>query len=161
MDAKELDPELDGIRHVNIYSQSRSQLGRWLSNFSRAPFVLPEYGMFDSMEGFYFYAATGFCNEALRTESGFNAKKAGVKFERVHLDNFMEIIESGIRAKIRCNGNIMEALRESTLPLAHYYKFGLGRTHQSALPAACGPARSIRGQRTGPGPEGPGRSPGH
>ena len=128
-------PEEDGDTHINIYSRSRAELGRLLSNFSRTPFIHPEYGQFDSVEGFYFYVSTGCVNEQLRVVSGFHAKSCGVKNPRVPVENFEKVIDSGLRAKIRCNGNIKEALKESVLPLTHYYVFGEAGNQKVVVPA--------------------------
>jgi hypothetical protein len=122
--AKTVDYAKEGIDHVNIYSQSTVELGRLMSNFTRMPFFHYEHGEFASMEGFYFFVSTGFAHQELRTCSGFEAKRIGSTFPRIPVDNFMEIIESGIRAKVRCNDSFREALEKSTLPFEHYYVFG-------------------------------------
>jgi len=114
----------DGVTHINIYSRGKTELGRILSNFSKTPFMHPEYGLFNSVEGFYYYVSTGLVNEDLREVSGFLAKSIGKKYPRVKVDNFTSIIDSALRAKVRCNGNIKEGLIESTLPFTHYYVFG-------------------------------------
>jgi hypothetical protein len=48
-------PEEDGVTHINIYSKGKTELGRWLTNFSYSPFNHPEYGKFLSMEGFWYW----------------------------------------------------------------------------------------------------------
>lgn len=37
-------PDNDGITHINLYSKSRTVLGRQLSNFAHSPFKHPKYG---------------------------------------------------------------------------------------------------------------------
>jgi hypothetical protein len=42
----------DGITHINIYSKGKTELGRWLSNFTYHP-IETEDGKFDSVEGYW------------------------------------------------------------------------------------------------------------
>jgi len=35
-----INPEEDGITHINIYSKGKTDLGRMLSNFAKLPFIL-------------------------------------------------------------------------------------------------------------------------
>ena len=44
-----IDPKLDGIEHINIYSKGKTELGRLLTNFAQTPFIHPEYGRFESV----------------------------------------------------------------------------------------------------------------
>lgn len=53
------NPDEDGVTHINIYSKGKTELGRWLTNFSYSPFNHPEYGKFLSMEGFWCWVSTG------------------------------------------------------------------------------------------------------
>jgi hypothetical protein len=87
-----LNPNNDGIDHINIYSRSGCQLGFFLSHFSKTPFVHPDYGNFESMEGFWYFAKTGFQHNYLRGLYGNEAKAFGKKLEIVHNDNFLEIV---------------------------------------------------------------------
>jgi hypothetical protein len=65
----------DGIDHINIYSKGKTELGRWLSNFSECAIKHPFDGYFNSVEAYWYYDITG--NEDLRLTSGFEAKQLG------------------------------------------------------------------------------------
>jgi hypothetical protein len=117
-------PVNDGVDHVNIYSKSGCNLGRLLSNFSHTPFTHPKYGEFASMEGFWFYISTGLVCEDLRTLYGNKAKICGKQLKVVKRDDFLSIMEEGLRCKLNCNQYIGRLLIQNDLPLTHYYYFG-------------------------------------
>lgn len=119
-----LDPTLDGIDHINIYSKGRTELGRMLSNFAHSPFTHPEYGSFTSIEGFWYWMKTGKKHDTLRTLYGFKAKDVGKKLDTVQCDEFNDEIIEAIRCKLRQNRNILRLLTESYLPFEHYYWYG-------------------------------------
>ena len=121
MDYKPLN---DGVDHINIYSRGKTQLGRMLSNFYPFPFNHPVYGVFDTVEGFYYYVSTGFKHENLRTLSGFEAKQFGKSLERAKLENFENLIRKAIRLKICQNDTLASLLKTSSLPFTHYYFYG-------------------------------------
>lgn len=120
----EYEPLNDGVDHINIYSRGKTQLGRMLSNFYLLPFSHPVYGIFNTVEGFYYYVSTGFKHENLRTLSGFEAKKFGKSLERAKLEDFENIIRKAIRLKIYQNDSLTVLLKASSLPFAHYYFYG-------------------------------------
>lgn len=111
----------DGITHINIYSKGETDLGRWLSNFSRTPFTCEE-GRFESIEGYWYWL--GSRDDRLRKLSGYPAKKLGKDLPRiVEVDNFESKIKKAIICKLKANPYILKALLESELPFAHYYVF--------------------------------------
>lgn len=114
----------EGVDHINIYSGSRLPLGRMLSNFYRSPFELDGFGKFESMEGFWFYLATGCEHDKFKSLWGFEAKAEGKKIPRKFIDGFDDIIDKAVRAKLDQNPKIQEALKESNLPFEHYYWYG-------------------------------------
>lgn len=119
------DPAQDGITHINIYSQGKTELGRLLSNFAHTPFEHTEYGKFASVEGLWYWLLTG--EEFLREMSGYRAKEVGRKILRkgnLDLKKFEEDVKEGIRCKLRQHQKILKLLTESTLPLEHYYAYG-------------------------------------
>ena len=117
-------PELDGVRHINIYSKSSSPLGKMLSHFHKAPFEHPTLGKFMSMEGFWYYLSSGCKHENLRELYGFEAKKEGQNLERVPRDDFLPLVEEANECKIKQNPEILEAFTKNTLPFMHYYFYG-------------------------------------
>lgn len=103
-----IDPNKDGIDHINIYSKGKTALGKFLSNFTQCD-VETKHGEFGSIEAYWYWLLAGLtservcykcdgdgvifashgpelfgpcaeCNrESLRYLSGFEAKKAGKK----------------------------------------------------------------------------------
>lgn len=124
MDYGKINPDEDGDTHINIYTKGKTELGRMLSNLSNIGFTHPTYGEFRSMEGWYYYVATGFKVEDLKHYYGFNAKALGNKFERVPNDDFERHIKCGLMLKILQNERLKEMVKESTLPFTHYYNYG-------------------------------------
>lgn len=123
------NPEEDGITHINIYSQAKTELGRMLSNFYYSPFVFEPYGEFASGESFWYWYLTGQQHDELKSLSGFQAKSAGRKYRNDRLDILgltnedLEIMENMLVLKIAHNPNIATLLKESTLPFCHYYVY--------------------------------------
>ena len=123
------NPEEDGITHINIYRQAKTELGRMLSNFYHSPFIFEPYGYFASAEAYWYWYLTGQQHNELRTLSGFEAKKAGRKYRNDRLDvlgltdDDLTIMENMLICKIAHNPQIAALLKESTLPFVHYYSY--------------------------------------
>ena len=119
------NPDDDGVTHIDIYSKGKTELGRWLTNFSYSPFNNPEYGKFLSMEGFWYWVSTGMKEERFRTLVGFKAKELGKTMKVVDVgEEFESIIKQGIRQKLISDKAKLRELLECNLPLAHYYVYG-------------------------------------
>lgn len=116
-----LDPNGDGINHINIYSKGRTNLGMLLSPFTFTPFKVDSYGDFNSLEGYYHWVSTGMQHDQFRFVYGLEAKRLGKAFPKVPNDKFVEIISSGIHNRLLCNPEILKLLIETELPLTHYY----------------------------------------
>lgn len=116
-------PLNEGIDHINIYSKSKLELGRALSNFAHTPFTI-NGDNFESVEGYWYWLKTGEKYEQFKKLFGLAAKIEGKKFAQIECPNFNEKILEAIRCKLRQNKKILTALAESELPLAHYYYFG-------------------------------------
>lgn len=114
-------PSQDGITHINIYSEGKTELGRRLTNFSKNDFVHPVYGWFQSMEAFWYWCATGHKFEHLRSKWGLDAKRAGQCKPKQHNENFQTQIIEGMHCKLAHWPDIYNLLLASTLPLTHYY----------------------------------------
>ena len=117
------DPALDGVDHINIYSQAKTGLGKFLSNFTYSPFEHPEDGSFLSIEGYWYWL--GCKNEELRHLYGFMAKKVGRENGSPdYMDDteFKRKIKTAILIKIK-NSNFLNIFIESSLPFAHYYNY--------------------------------------
>ena len=121
---KEYLPIDDGVTHINVYSKSSTMLGRQLSNFYHSPFIHPQHGQFESVEGYWYWLSTGMIHDELRHLHGNDAKVAGKKYEKVIYDNFKDLIRVAIELKVSANKDIQENLIQSVLPFTHYYYFG-------------------------------------
>lgn len=125
-----IDPKLDGIEHINIYTKGNTELGRMLSNLYDRDFQVPGYGCFKSMEGFWYFYLTGCQFAEFHSLRGFSAKKMGKVVRDFRIDKeglsdeHKEIILEAIRCKLRQNRDILVLLKESTLPFKHYYYYG-------------------------------------
>lgn len=116
---------MDGIDHINVYSKSKTELGRWLSNFTHSPFTC-EDGKFSSIEGYIYWL--GSHDDRLRLMYGYRAKQLGREVADITYtikeEDFKRKIRVAIRQKILNNKSMSQALADSTLPLDHYYLYG-------------------------------------
>jgi hypothetical protein len=125
-----LNPDEDGVTHVNIYSQGKTEIGRFLSNFAAVPFDTVEDGSFKSVEGYWYWLCTPETEsrrEELRWLSGFDAKKLG---RELRADDwrrdaaFVKKITDAIEFKLVSNAGACDALADTgDLPLVHYYNY--------------------------------------
>lgn len=118
----QLDPKDDGVTHINIYSQGKTDLGKALSNFSHHPFCHPEHGLFASVEGYWYWLTRQ--DDDLRHLYGFKAKELGRSLPEVkqwHPHQFEGYVCQALDAKLEKHSEIMEQLKASVLPLEHYY----------------------------------------
>lgn len=125
-------PELDGVDHLNVYSRARTEVGRWMSNFTveSPPVVFGSDGAFASVEGYWFWLLSG--GDGLRTLGGAEAKRAGSavrghaqgQFRSSEDPGFKVKIEEAIRARAERRPDMVALLqsdRYRDLPLEHYY----------------------------------------
>ena len=122
-----LDPLLEGITHINVYTKSKFSLGKGLSNLANIGFNIDEQH-FQSLEGFWYWNITGKRFDSFKNMTGFEAKKKGLVLceEGSAITNsddpvFQKEIKRAIRAKIKQNPELLTELIKSTLPLKHYY----------------------------------------
>jgi hypothetical protein len=122
-----MNPEEDGITHINIYSNGKTLLGRLLSNFAKLPFKHP-YGDFTSIEGFWYWLSVDPENprrEELRKLWGWEAKKLGRELrgkDWVEDFWFKKHILFALQIKSE-NPLITKLLSENLLPFEHYYVY--------------------------------------
>lgn len=111
------------LTEINIYSQSESALGKWMSNWTLEP-IVTEDGRFASIEGYWYWL--GCKNDKLRELHGFEAKRFGRLQQRVRSlseEEFRKKIFMAIDIKIEANPAMKEALIKSELPFKHYYVY--------------------------------------
>ncbi len=119
---------MDGITHINIYSQGKTQLGRSLSNFADTPIETID-GYFQSIEGYWYWLNVrpdwpG--RDRLRFECGASAKILGRSLEANDWNDtavFKLKIYSAMLTKLIQHDNILEEFKKNKLPFRHYYVF--------------------------------------
>lgn len=129
-----INPILDGVNHINVYSKGKTELGQLLSNFSESPVEVEHKGekiTFKTLEGYWFfqkmYIINGEEHFGFKDMSGLEAKKEGSALtENVIMDYneekmFRHYIIKAMVNKIANNSHLKDLLTSSNLPLAHYY----------------------------------------
>ncbi len=119
-----IDPKEDGISHINIYSQAKTQLGRFLTNFSDCN-IQTEDGPFRTIEGYWYWLACQ--DDRLRTTDGWGSKKLGRELRAPDwptVPDFEKKILKAISIKLQDPWCIEALIRSGTLPFFHYYVYG-------------------------------------
>lgn len=117
------NPNNDGIDHINVYSQGKTTLGVFLSNWTKYPMILEPLGRFESVEGLWYFLSTG--DNRLKTMSGFAAKQLGRSLPKVVTlpdDEFKSIIKQATKIKVAGGPQYFNFV-DSVLPFTHYYVF--------------------------------------
>lgn len=115
-----INPEEDGATHINIYSKGKTEIGKWLSNFTHSPVVIDGV-TFNSLEAYWVYLCTD--NLAVAPLSGYLAKKFGQDHTRVK-EIGQEKIKKAIDIKLKTYLDKAKELSQTILPLEHYYVYG-------------------------------------
>lgn len=123
---KIIDPNLDGITHINVYSGSRTELGRMLSNFCREE-IYTKDGWFMSVEAYWFWLGISpDCKEreCIRDLFGYQAKAKGTYLREAYpgeqIEDFQDRIIRAIWYKAKRHTDLFLPEYEN-LPLKHYY----------------------------------------
>lgn len=117
-----INPENDGIDHINIYSRGATELGRILSNWHESR-ITTSLGYFSTIEGLIFYLSS--FDNSLRNVIGFLAKTKGPALDRgIRLpeDIFKRLIIEAMEIKAS-QPKIRDLLIKSELPFKHYYTY--------------------------------------
>lgn len=130
---KRLDPNMDGITHINVYSGSKTELGKMMSNFYREKIITKD-GEFMSVEAYWFWLGVSpdcGMRDELRELSGYDAKKCGTQLrayypgELLDFEDFQDRIIRAIWYKVKNHLDLF--LPEyKDLPFKHYYVYGSG-----------------------------------
>jgi hypothetical protein len=124
-----INPDEDGVTHINVYSKAKTELGRFLTNFAYSPFVCAD-GAFDSIEGYWYWLGTSHPDrDKLHKLSGWEAKSFGRKIKAADWPaeddvEFKAKIKDAINRKLLAYPKALEALVATDLPLKHYYVYG-------------------------------------
>lgn len=124
----ELFVEKDGVTHINVHPEGKTDLGKKQAHYTHAPFTHPFLGSFRSMEGFWYYMRSRENlvpaekrDDKLRYLVGFAAKQYGSTRPVIRYDDFKEDILAANYQKIIQNKKILDAVIKSTLPFTQYY----------------------------------------
>jgi predicted NAD-dependent protein-ADP-ribosyltransferase YbiA (DUF1768 family) len=133
---KQYKAEYDGITHINVYSKSKSPLGRLISNFAYTPVTIDSL-LFESIESWWYWTKMKRINEAslfslfsqeqldeIRIKVGADAKeyfRAYFKDDSSSYSPTKEELKKAYLAKLDHHPNIKDLLLKNHLPLAHYY----------------------------------------
>lgn len=114
----------DGVTHINIYSKAKTDLGRYLSNFTQCG-LLTEDGSFESIEGYWYWLSSK--NDKLRSLHGWEAKHYGRSVggkDWIDDADFKRKICLAIEYKIKTMPfELWTQFYSSDAPFKHYYVY--------------------------------------
>lgn len=119
-----IDPKDDGVSHINIYSKGKTELGRYLTNFSDC-YIHTEDGYFQTVEGYWYWLACG--DDRLRNTDGWGSKKLGRELRAPDwpkTPDFEKKIMKAIMLKMQKPEVIQLLIESGTKPFYHYYVYG-------------------------------------
>jgi len=117
----DIDPNQDGVTHINIWIRGKTELGQMLSHFYELPFKHPYFGSFNSMEGFWHFIQNIERDDKLRSLSGMAAKNYGKSLTWCRVDKFHDVIAAANFYKIEQNPKLQKLFIETTLPFDQYW----------------------------------------
>lgn len=122
--------EVDGIDHINIYIQGKTELGRALSMEYEKRFVHPVLGPFNSLTNYWAYVKSKSRSNVYRVRNASSCLTAlkRNKDMRDTVENFRAIIVRGCWYRVFGNPKLLELMKNSTLPFQMYY---IKKEHES------------------------------
>lgn len=126
----------DGITHICIDIDGKTELGRMLSHYHECDFTHPRFGTFRTLEGFWRYIN---CDDegskqrdGFRTISGRGVNKISRTMAKRNVKNFKQIIYEANYYRIISNDKLYDLFINSTLPFDYYFLFGESKIIQRA-----------------------------
>lgn len=143
----QLNPQDDGVKFINVYSKGKTLLGKLLTNFRKLPTVVGTDGLFNTLEGYWYWKQiqlkdpnwarqNPFYDKQLRNCHGAEARKLGIihgsevgifneKGKRLEplTDEFKDAFKAAMRQKLKQHGELANLLKYNQLPLVHFYVF--------------------------------------
>jgi len=116
--------DTDGIDHINAYSKGKTELGRFLSNFTKCKIKTDE-GIFNSLEGYWYWLLTE--DESLKILYGYRAKQLGKSLDKVNEDVDRDKFKKAIDYKLLTNRRLLisqDLWLDLEVPITHYYSYG-------------------------------------
>lgn len=115
--------KLEGVTHININSNSNTELGKMLSNYSTYTIVHPKYGKIHTIEGLWCFLRSNkrlkWCLEC-PNGSKLNRSKIVDTWNGTQ-EQFRDEIKSAIELKIKTYKGIRNELVNSNLPFTMYF----------------------------------------
>lgn len=122
--------ELDGVTHINIDKRGRTELGQMLTHMARSQFDHPEFGPFQSVEGYIGFIRSGAKDDQFHYVHGMNARYRAKNQDSDFIRGFRELVMEANYLKIVQNETLRQAIKASALPFDHYYLLSNGRPVQ-------------------------------
>lgn len=126
----------DGVTHICIDIDAKTELGRMLSHYYESGFVHPTFGSFKTLEGFWRYIN---CDDEgskqrddFRTISGRGVNKISRHMAKRNVKNFKQIIYEANYYRIINDKKLYDLFVSSTLPFDYYFLFGDAKIVQRA-----------------------------
>lgn len=113
----------DGQTHINIYVESKTDLGVALAHETEAPFDHEHYGPFNSIENFWHWLRSESMDDRLRVAKSVNLRRMASAGKKRRIPNFRALIMSAVMAKIETRQALKEAIIASELPFEFYYHY--------------------------------------
>ena len=111
----------DGVDHINVSNQAKTELGQSLAQDVFIPFVHPVYGKFNTITGFWYYSSSSNRDERCRTTKSSKLRMIFKGQKLPPVKNFKAIILEAYWLKIIQHEAIKKELMESTLPIDCYF----------------------------------------
>lgn len=111
----------DGVDHINILEQSKTDLGRFLAHNSLYEFRHDKFGKFKTIEAFWYYIQSVERDDRIRVMHGRSLKSFISCLTMQHITNFRAIIMHTNFQKIKQYDFAVKLMKESTLPFDCYY----------------------------------------
>lgn len=113
----------DGVKHINIDRNAKTELGKTLTHLHRADFTHPYFGPFLSVEGLIGFIRSGGKDAQFHYLHGMDARYRSKKLDTRFIRGFREVVMEANYLKIIQNTELHAKFLASTLPFEHYYMF--------------------------------------
>lgn len=115
-----IDYRHDGVDHIRIHLDAKTELGQKLSEFYIRPFVVEGYAEFNHLIGFSLYLRTGCKHSKFRHLPPKDCLEQSRRVRGIWRDDFEVEYSKGIVASLITDPELVRELKTSTLPLLIY-----------------------------------------
>lgn len=124
LSAMKIQQETDGVDHINVSEDGKTELGRMLDMNAHTPFVHPELSSFSSVGGLSIYIRSQEKDDHLRHVWGKSCRQVYKKLSMSQVDGFKTIIAYATWFKVASNPQLTKLMIDSSLPFRSYFFFG-------------------------------------